>query len=78
MSERNDEELLRGWSRERCEEAFRSLVERYADLVYGTALRRTGDRLAAEEVAQNVFVALARKAERIDGTGGLGGWLLGE
>ncbi len=44
------------------ESAFVALVERLGGLVLASALRRTGNRLLAEEVAQNVFSILARKA----------------
>lgn len=45
--------------------AFAALTERYAGLVYSAALRRTGSPEVAEEVAQNVFTILARKAPRL-------------
>jgi DNA-directed RNA polymerase specialized sigma24 family protein len=60
MKPRNDEQLLRAWSRDRCKESFRALAERYANLVYGTAARRMADRQLAEEVSQNVIITLAK------------------
>src|SRR5689334_17194866 len=48
-------ELLREFVRARCGTAFAELVRRYAGLVTGTALRVTGSREAAEDVAQEVF-----------------------
>jgi len=55
--------LLREYAEKGSEEAFREVVSRYVDLVYSTALRRTGgDTHLAEDVAQNVFGVLARKA----------------
>jgi RNA polymerase sigma factor (sigma-70 family) len=65
MGEMNDSEditLLRDWARKRSETAFRAVVERYAGLVFGVALRRTGERALAEEAVQNVFTDLSRKA----------------
>src|SRR6187402_2676202 len=62
MIDSDDMTLLRAWARERSEAAFRALVERYAGLVFGVALRRTGERALAEEAVQNVFTDLARKA----------------
>ena len=41
----------------------------------GVARRRTGDSAIAEEVAQNVFVLLAKKAPALAGRPGLGAWL---
>lgn len=75
LKDRNDQELLQAWRSDRCERSFRHLVERYTDLVFGTALRRTRNRVLAEEAAQNVFTTLARKADELNGAGGLGGWL---
>ncbi len=72
----SDAELIRRWAGDRDEAAFRALVERYAGLVHGVAWRRTGgDRLLAEEVVQNVFALLARKAERLAGHPAPGAWL---
>lgn len=62
MNDTDDMTLLRTWVRERSETAFRAVVERYAGLVFGVTLRRTGERPLAEEAVQNVFTDLARKA----------------
>ena len=62
MSNDDDMTLLRAWARERSETAFRAVVERYTGLVFGVALRRTGERPLAEEAVQNVFTDLAKKA----------------
>ncbi len=55
--------------------AFAILVERYADMVYGTARRRCGSIQLAEEVTQNVFLILARKAAGLRSAKALGVWL---
>ncbi|MDB6019271.1 MAG: hypothetical protein JWR19_3760, partial [Pedosphaera sp.] len=70
-----DNELVKAYAAEGSEAAFRALVARHVDLVYATALRQVGDAGVAEEVAQNVFMALARKAPRLGGMETLGGWL---
>ena len=58
------------------ERAFRELVARYVDLVYSTALRLVeGDTHRAEDVAQTVFVDLARMAAELSPSSALGGWL---
>jgi RNA polymerase sigma factor (sigma-70 family) len=63
MNERQcDFGLLREFSRDGRQAAFTKLVRRHLDLVYATALRKAGDAGGAEEIAQNVFFALARKA----------------
>jgi RNA polymerase sigma factor (sigma-70 family) len=76
MSEpRTDFELLAAFGREGDEGAFRQLVRRHLDLVYATALRKVTDPGAAEEIAQNVFHALARKATRFASDTSLPAWL---
>ncbi len=61
----NDQELLREYLERSSEGAFQSLVQRHVNLVYSTALRRLGDSGFAEEVTQNVFIALARVTIRV-------------
>jgi RNA polymerase sigma factor (sigma-70 family) len=70
-----DKDLLRDFIEHRSESAFQALLERHADLVFATALRRVGEASAAQEVAQDVFVALARKAPWLKGEDSLTGWL---
>ena len=56
--------------------AFRELVNRYVDLVYSTAIRLVeGDTHRAQDVAQVVFVDLARAARSLSSEVMLGGWL---
>jgi DNA-directed RNA polymerase specialized sigma24 family protein len=62
MTDADDMTLLQKWAEARSEAAFRTLVERYAPLVWGAALRRTGDHGMSEEASQQVFADLARKA----------------
>ena len=57
------------------EAAFHSLVQQHLDMVYGTAQRRLGNSGLAEEVAQNVFILLAKKAGQLRGRQDLSGWL---
>ena len=71
-----DLQLLRQYTTGGSETAFHELVNRYANLVYSTALRRVHGRTdLATDVAQRVFVELARKATRIPSGTQLGGWL---
>lgn len=73
--EASDQELLRAFVRERSEDAFRQLVNRHLNLVFATARRILGDPQLAEEVAQGVFLLLARKAGEIGNQQPLAGWL---
>ena len=66
---------LRKYAEHRNEEAFAALVQKHAAMVFGTAYRRSGDRESAEEISQNVFTLLARKAPRLSRDGSLAGWL---
>lgn len=72
---RTDFELLCEFVRKGDQTAFADLVRRHLDLVYATALRKVEDAGAAQEVAQNVFSALARKAWRFAADDSLPAWL---
>jgi RNA polymerase sigma factor (sigma-70 family) len=68
--------LLAEYAGSGSESAFRELVTRYIGLVYATALRLVeGDTHLAEDVAQTVFMDLARKARGLSSAVMLGGWL---
>lgn len=70
------QQLLAEYAKTGSEAAFQELVARYLNLVYSTALRVVGgDPQLAEDVAQQVFVHLARKAPRLSPDAKLGGWL---
>ena len=71
-----DHLLLAAYVEDQSEEAFRQLVEHHLSMVYHTALRRTGNPTLAEDVSQQVFTILAKKATRLHSGTGLGGWQL--
>lgn len=72
----DDPALLRAYQTTGSETAFRALVDRHLSMIYGLALRRTGNRETAEEVTQSVFTTLARKARSgFRARGSLSGWL---
>ena len=72
---RNDFELLQRFTRRGEQSAFADVVRRHLDLVFGTALRKVEDPGAAQEVAQNVFSVLARKAWQFAPDDSLPAWL---
>jgi RNA polymerase sigma-70 factor, ECF subfamily len=54
---------------------FRRLIETHQRMVFSLALRITGDYSAAEEVAQDVFLALHRSGERLTSEDHVRFWL---
>jgi RNA polymerase sigma factor (sigma-70 family) len=71
----SDEALLQAFTNCGSESAFAKLVEKYLGMVLGVATRRTGDRALSEEIAQNVFTVLARKAKELKPGSTLAGWI---
>ena len=72
----DDAELLRQYADNGSEDAFAELVRRHLGLVYHAALRQTGgDTHRAQDVAQEVFTTLARKARTLAQRATLAGWL---
>jgi RNA polymerase sigma factor (sigma-70 family) len=75
MPDANDMDLVREYARDRSEPAFAGLVQRHINLVYSVALRYTGNSEDAQDVAQAVFIILARKAASLRDRTVLTGWL---
>jgi len=67
--------LIAEFNARRSEEAFAALVRQHVNLVFATALRQVGDAGAAEEITQNVFVALAQAAGKLGSHPTIAGWL---
>jgi RNA polymerase sigma-70 factor, ECF subfamily len=58
------------------QDALATLYDRYADGIFATAVRLSGDRGVAEEVVQETFLALWNRAELFDpGMASLNAWL---
>ena len=75
MLDTDDMALLREFARDNSETAFAELVQRHLNLVYSVALRYTASPGDAQDVAQAVFIILARKAARLHDRTVLTGWL---
>ncbi len=71
-----DLELLHEYASNGSEQAFGTVVERYANLVFSAALRQVRNTHDAEEISQAVFTILARKAGTLHKETILSGWLV--
>ena len=56
-------------------DAFESLVRAHSDAVYGHCLRFFGERTAAEDATQEVFLKVLRQAGSYDGRAAFSTWL---
>lgn len=74
MTQTGDSELI-AQLQEGSLEALGLLYDHHRQMVYRTALAITGDREAASDLLQDVFLRLHRFADRIDGTRPLEPWL---
>jgi DNA-directed RNA polymerase specialized sigma24 family protein len=75
MQAMDDATLLREYVINNSEAAFEALVSRYLNFVHSAAMRQVHDPQMAEEVAQVVFIILAKKTGRINDRAILSGWL---
>jgi RNA polymerase sigma factor (sigma-70 family) len=73
--EATDEQLLTEFIGSGSAAAFGGIVERHLAMVRSVAARALGDGHEAEDVAQAVFILLARKAPTLRNPGALSGWL---
>jgi RNA polymerase sigma factor (sigma-70 family) len=71
----DDLELLNQYALTGSEDAFTALVSRYLDMVYSAALRRVSNPEGAREIAQAVFIILARKSKQLGRATILPAWL---
>jgi len=72
---KSDQDLLDDFASDQSQDAFTALVQRHLGLVYCAALRQVRSPQLAEEVAQSVFIDLARNAARLKPDSVLAAWL---
>ena len=70
-----DNQLIAEYDVHRGEDAFAALVRQHINMVFATAKRQVGDHGAAEEITQNVFVALAQASGKLKSHPTIAGWL---
>jgi RNA polymerase sigma factor (sigma-70 family) len=79
MQSKSDAQLLREYAERGADAAFTELVQRHTNLVYSAALRQMDSPDGAAEIAQRVFISLARGAQalvpRLTADASLAGWL---
>src|SRR6266508_3589731 len=79
MQPKSDAQLLREYAEHGTEAAFAEIVTRHTNLVYSAALRQVASPDIAAEIAQSVFIGLARGARslssRLAENASLAGWL---
>jgi RNA polymerase sigma-70 factor (ECF subfamily) len=75
MSDKSDEELVNLYTKTGNENAFDEIVSRYANKIYGFALRITRNSSDAEEVFQEVFLTLTKKLDTFRGESKFSSWL---
>jgi RNA polymerase sigma factor (sigma-70 family) len=73
---RSDVQLLREYAATGASAPFAELVARHCDLVWSVARRQVRDPHLAEDVAQAVFILLARKAKLLDDHVVMSAWLV--
>ena len=75
VRKRTDEELIREYLATRNQQLFAVLVRRHQDPVYGMCARILGSQSLADEVAQDVFVAVYKNLDRFRGDAKFTTWL---
>lgn len=74
MSERSDAQLVAAYRAGEVD-AFEELHRRYVGSIYRLVHRKLGDRLLAEDIAQETFMKSLRTLDRVDESFNFGGWV---
>lgn len=72
----SDEQLLQRARTAGDRAAFDTLIRRYANLVYGIAMRQTRDAQLAADISQAVFIVFVKRIRSIHHARALPGWFL--
>src|SRR5262245_39679307 len=72
---RSDGQLLTAFAKAHDEAAFEEIVRRHATMVFNVCRRTVGNAQDAEDASQAVFLALARKADRLSNCASVAPWL---
>lgn len=72
---KSDSDLLRDFAFKQNQASFAEVVQRHLGFVYAVCVRRLRDPGKAQDAAQAVFIALARKARNVADAPSLQGWL---
>ncbi|MFQ5788701.1 MAG: RNA polymerase sigma factor [Thermodesulfobacteriota bacterium] len=75
LSHLTDEELVRKYVSEKNQVAYEEIFNRYVDKVYGISLRITRNPSYADEVLQEVFLTLIKKANTFRGEAKFSSWV---
>lgn len=75
LSSTTDEELIELFIADSSEGAFEEIFNRYANRVYGLALKISSNPIDAEDILQDVFLTLARKIDTFKGKASFSTWL---
>ncbi len=75
IPDKSDEDLVNLYTKTGNESAFNEIVSRYANKIYGFALRITRNSSDAEEVFQEVFLTLTKKLDTFRGESKFSSWL---
>jgi RNA polymerase sigma factor (sigma-70 family) len=70
-----DNHLMAEYDVHRGDDTFAALVRQHVNMVFATAMRQVGNHGAAEEITQNVFVALAQASGKLKSHPTIAGWL---